>query len=189
MSCGVGQGFGSDLAWLWLWPAAIILIRPLTWELPHALCATLKRKKEKKKKAVSLPPQTLGLVCASFVTLVLLFFIAGHHVPRFISIPVLECSSFLLSLFLSFFPSFLLSLSLFLGHRYDIWKFPGYRAPAASLNHSSQQHQILNPLNEARAGTTSSWIRVGFVTAEPQWELHLSVHLDGCELLEGTAHA
>ena len=35
------------------------------------------------------------------------------------------------------------------------------------LRHSSQQHQILNPLSEARNPTQSSWIRViltGFVT-------------------------
>ena len=37
------------------------------------------------------------------------------------------------------------------------------------LHHSSQQHQVLNPLSEA----TSSWLLVGFITAELQWELLL----------------
>ena len=35
------------------------------------------------------------------------------------------------------------------------------------LQHSSQQRWVLNPLSEARDGTTSSWILVRFVTAEP----------------------
>ena len=42
------------------------------------------------------------------------------------------------------------------------------------LHHSSQQCQILNSLSEAaRPGIepTSSWILVGFVSTEPQWEL------------------
>jgi len=42
------------------------------------------------------------------------------------------------------------------------------------LYHSSQQHRILNPLIEARIEPTSSWILVGFVTAEPQQELLVS---------------
>ena len=44
-------------------------------------------------------------------------------------------------------------------------------AAAASLHHSSQQLRILNPLSEARIKSTSSWILVGFVTAEPRQEL------------------
>ena len=39
------------------------------------------------------------------------------------------------------------------------------------LYHSSRQCQILNLLNKARDRTTSSWILLGFVTAEPRWEL------------------
>ena len=53
MSCGIGHGCGLDLALLWPWcrPAATIPIRPLAWELPHAVGASLKsQKKEKKKK-------------------------------------------------------------------------------------------------------------------------------------------
>ena len=38
------------------------------------------------------------------------------------------------------------------------------------LHHSSQQHQILNPLRPG-IKPTSLWILVWFVTAEPQWEL------------------
>ena len=51
MSCGVGHRHGSDLALLWLWhkPTAMAPIRPLTWELPYATDAALKRKKKKKK--------------------------------------------------------------------------------------------------------------------------------------------
>ena len=41
-----------------------------------------------------------------------------------------------------------------------------------NLYHSSQQCQILNPLIKARDQTYYwSWILVGFVTTEPQWEL------------------
>ena len=39
------------------------------------------------------------------------------------------------------------------------------------LHHSSQQCRILNPLSEARDGTSSSRMLVEFVTAEPQQEL------------------
>ena len=40
-------------------------------------------------------------------------------------------------------------------------------------HHSPWQHWILNPLKFPGPGTkpVSSWILVGFVTAEPQWEL------------------
>ena len=52
VSRGVGHRCGSDPAWLWLWgrPAAVVLIRPLAWELPYAMAAALKRPKKKKKK-------------------------------------------------------------------------------------------------------------------------------------------
>ena len=48
VSCGVGRICGSDLAllWLWLWPAAVALIRPLAWEPSYARGATLKAKKK-----------------------------------------------------------------------------------------------------------------------------------------------
>ena len=39
------------------------------------------------------------------------------------------------------------------------------------LHHSSLQGQILNPLSKPGIESVSSWILVGFVTAEPQWEL------------------
>ena len=39
------------------------------------------------------------------------------------------------------------------------------------LNHSSPQHQNLNPLRGPGTEPISSWILVGFVTAEPQREL------------------
>ena len=39
------------------------------------------------------------------------------------------------------------------------------------LYHSSQQHQILNPLREARDQILIFKILVGLITAEPQWEL------------------
>ena len=39
------------------------------------------------------------------------------------------------------------------------------------LHHSSWQHPILNPLGEARDQTSSSWILVRFVSAEPQRKL------------------
>ena len=37
---------------LWYWPAAAALIRPLTWELPYAAHAALKKEKEKEKKKI-----------------------------------------------------------------------------------------------------------------------------------------
>ena len=38
---------------------------------------------------------------------------------------------------------------------------------------SSWQHWILNPLSKARDGTQILTVPDRFVTAEPQWELHL----------------
>ena len=37
--------------------------------------------------------------------------------------------------------------------------------------HSSWQHQIINPLSQARDGTPSSWKLVGLITTQPQREL------------------
>ena len=45
MSCDVGHRGGSDLAMLWLWPAAAAPIGPLAWESPYALDVALKKKK------------------------------------------------------------------------------------------------------------------------------------------------
>ena len=52
VSCGAGHRHGSDPALLWLWrrTAAIALIRPLTWEPPHAPDAALEKTKRQKKK-------------------------------------------------------------------------------------------------------------------------------------------
>ena len=58
-------------------------------------------------------------------------------------------------------------------------QLPAYTAATATwdpsyvcnLHHSSQPCRILNPLNEGGIKPTSSWILVGFVYAEPQWEL------------------
>ena len=51
MSSGVGCRHRVDLALLWLWHrlAAITPILPLVWELPYAVGAALKIKKQKKK--------------------------------------------------------------------------------------------------------------------------------------------
>ena len=48
MSCGVGHRCGLHLVWLWL--AAVTLIRPLAWELPDGTGAALKKKKKKREK-------------------------------------------------------------------------------------------------------------------------------------------
>ena len=48
MNCGVGHSCGWDLGLLWLWPAAVALIRALAWEPPYAVGAAIKRKKKKK---------------------------------------------------------------------------------------------------------------------------------------------
>ena len=42
------------------------------------------------------------------------------------------------------------------------------------LHHSSWQHQILNPLSEARDQTMSSGILIEFVMTEPRGELHMT---------------
>ena len=42
------------LLWLWCWPAAVALIRPLAWEPPYAPSVALKSKKKKKKKSTTL---------------------------------------------------------------------------------------------------------------------------------------
>ena len=46
MSCGVGPRCGSGPEFLWRWPAATALIRPLTWEPPYTAGAALKKKKK-----------------------------------------------------------------------------------------------------------------------------------------------
>ena len=53
MSCGVGWRPGLDPALLWLWCrlAAVVPIRPLSWEFPYAEGGL--KKKEKKKKDIS----------------------------------------------------------------------------------------------------------------------------------------
>ena len=58
-------------------------------------------------------------------------------------------------------------------------QLPAYTAATAArdlshvcvLCHSSPQCQILKPLSEARIESTTSWLLVVFVTAEPQQEL------------------
>ena len=46
---GLAQRVGDpELLWLWCRPAAVALIQPLTWELPHATGVALKCKKKKK---------------------------------------------------------------------------------------------------------------------------------------------
>ena len=39
-----------DPTLLWLWLAALALIRPLVWKLPYAVGVALKRKRKKGKK-------------------------------------------------------------------------------------------------------------------------------------------
>ena len=48
VNCGVGCRLGSDPALLWLWRrlAATTLIQPLAWELPYAVSAALKKRKQ-----------------------------------------------------------------------------------------------------------------------------------------------
>ena len=52
MSCAVGCRCSWDLALLWLWyrPESAAPIRPLAWELPHALGVALKKKKKTKEE-------------------------------------------------------------------------------------------------------------------------------------------
>ena len=50
MSCGVGRRRGSDLVLMWMWPAAVDLIRPLAWELPYAAGAALKKQRKRAER-------------------------------------------------------------------------------------------------------------------------------------------
>ena len=47
MSCGVSHRRGSDpiLLWLWLRPAATVLIHPLAWDPPYATGVALTKQK------------------------------------------------------------------------------------------------------------------------------------------------
>ena len=47
-----------------------------------------------------------------------------------------------------------------------------------NLYHSSRQHQILNPLSEARDKTRTSWFLVGFISTVPRRELLQPMFLD-----------
>ena len=60
--CGVGCRCGSDLALLWLWcrPEVAAPIKPLAWEPPYAMGATLEKDKRKK----ILPPADFSLTPA-----------------------------------------------------------------------------------------------------------------------------
>ena len=62
MSYGVGhrQGLDLELLCLWLWLAAVALIRPLAWEPPYA---ALKKQTKKKKQRKSL---NINAHCAVF---------------------------------------------------------------------------------------------------------------------------
>ena len=63
MSC-VGHRHGSDLALLCLWCrlAATAVIPPLTWELPHAMDAALKRQTNKQTKHQKTVTLLFGLI-------------------------------------------------------------------------------------------------------------------------------
>ena len=52
MSCGGGCtcGLGPMSLWLWCRPVAATLTQALTWELPHAVGAALKKKREREKE-------------------------------------------------------------------------------------------------------------------------------------------
>ena len=68
MSCGVGCRLRSDLALLWLWPAASAPIRPLAWEPPYAVDVALeththqKKERERERESQLAPPARSGLV-------------------------------------------------------------------------------------------------------------------------------
>ena len=85
MSYGVGHRPGSNLVWLWLWcrPAAIVLIRPLAWELPYAAGIALKSKKKKRKEK----KEETNTCSVLFV-----FFLLGPH-PWHMEVPRLEVES------------------------------------------------------------------------------------------------
>ena len=66
MSCGVGHRSVSDLMWLWLRPAAVAPIGPLSWELPYAVGVALKSKNKQtnKKKQIKKPgTKTILYIC------------------------------------------------------------------------------------------------------------------------------
>ena len=53
------------------------------------------------------------------------------------------------------------------------------------LYHNPWQCWILSPLSEAGIEPASTWIVVGFVTAEPQWELLYFLKWPGCLIIHG----
>ena len=64
----LGHRRGSDLALLWLWPAATALIRPLAWEPPYAMAVALKRQKQNKTKKQKQQQKKLQQ-CPGYLTL------------------------------------------------------------------------------------------------------------------------
>ena len=62
MTCGIGHQCGSDPALLWLWRrlAVVAPIRPLAWELPHALGAALEKTKNKIKIKIKIKMMERG---------------------------------------------------------------------------------------------------------------------------------
>ena len=62
MSCGVGRRWGSDPMLLCLWhrPAATASIRPLAWETPYVVGASLEKAKRQKKPKKQKKPRILG---------------------------------------------------------------------------------------------------------------------------------
>ena len=65
MSCGVGCRRGSDpmLLWLWFRLAATAPIRPVAWEPPHAMEATLEKAERQKKQKTKNKKQTKKKEC------------------------------------------------------------------------------------------------------------------------------
>ena len=54
VSCGVFYRHGSDPTLLWLWPAAVAPIRPLTSELLYAAGAALKKSEKRKRRRINM---------------------------------------------------------------------------------------------------------------------------------------
>ena len=82
MSCGVGGRCGSDSALLWLWRrlVAIVLIRPLAWELPHAVGVGLKRQKTKKNFVYMYSRKPIELLKKCFISHLNLLYVILYHI-------------------------------------------------------------------------------------------------------------
>ena len=97
MSCGAGHRCGLDLVLLWLWLAAVALIRSLAWEPLYAMGAALKSKKKKKESNMGQENNILGDIFENGIHQNTSTFTTPSKKPVASQFPVIEvcCHSYL----------------------------------------------------------------------------------------------